>query len=145
MVKKMETENTQTSENPFFTYQQKTHDILVEAQPFYLKERSIPEQNHYFYAYKINITNTGKQDYQLLRRHWLIRNGKGSQREVEGAGVVGQNPTLAPNESFSYTSYCPLDTPTGNMRGSFLFTNDEGDKFSASVPVFFFRPPHTFH
>ena len=94
--------------------------IIVKSTPFLSRERTIPEKDHYFYMYRITITNKGQEKVKLLKRRFKIRNGKGSQKEVEGLGVVGQNPTLAPNESFSYTSYCPLDTPTGNMRGSFF-------------------------
>lgn len=132
------------NEDPFFTYKETTGDFLVEAQPFYLHERSIPEQDHYFYAYKIKVTNLSDEPFQLQRRHWLIRNGKGAQREVEGLGVVGETPEILPHESYSYTSFCPLDTPTGNMRGSFLLENKDGEKFTVAVPLFFLRMPESF-
>ena len=128
----------------FYTYSETTGNILVEAQPFYLDERSIPEQEHFFFAYKIKVTNLGANSCSLMRRHWLIRNGRGAQREVEGAGVVGKQPEILPGESFSYTSFCPLNTPTGNMRGNFLFEDKVGNKFSATVPVFFLRLPDSF-
>lgn len=137
-------EMDQITEDPFFTYKEETQNILVEVQPFYIEERSIPEQDHYFYAYKVKISNRGLVKCQLQRRHWLIRNGKGAQKEVEGVGVVGETPEIEPNESYTYTSFCPLDTPTGNMRGNFLFTNDYNEKFSVMVPLFFFRTPESF-
>ena len=133
--------NQTPQSNSFFTYSQKTGDILIEAQPFYIEDRSDPENDHFFYAYKVQVTNLGQEMCQLTRRHWLIRDGKGSQTEVEGAGVVGEQPEISAGTSYNYTSFCPLDTRTGNMRGNFLFVDKKGNKFSATIPVFFFRQP----
>lgn len=138
-------------------YQETTQDIKVEVFPYYVEEQSDPGRNLYFYAYKIRLTNSSDcNTVQLINRHWIIRNGKGQEEEVRGEGVVGQKPVLLPLDIFEYTSFCPLNTPTGNMRGKFEFIvlpsshnssqqNIDREKIFAKVPLFFFRPPQTFH
>lgn len=113
--------------------------IEVNVIPYYMPERSIPEQDYYFYAYKVEIKNNTNNKVTLLRRIWKMRNGKQRQREVEGKGVVGKQPVIEPNNSFSYTSYYPLDTPTGNTRGQFLMEDELGKRFYVDIPVTFFR------
>ena len=74
-----------------------------------------------------------------MTRHWIIVDGQRRVQEVKGDGVVGQQPILKPGESFEYSSFCPLPTPTGNMRGSFQMEEESGDSFDIEVPVFFLR------
>lgn len=132
-------------ERPDYIYSNETYDIEVCAQPTYIKERSFPEKDFYFYAYHIKINNHSGQAAKLLRRTWLIRNGNGTVNEIEGPGVIGQTPVIQPDEEFEYTSYCHLPTPSGNMRGSYLFEWVEtGDKFNVVIPLFFLRPPESF-
>lgn len=132
-------------ERPDYIYSNETHAIEVCAQPTYIKERSFPEKAFYFYAYHIKIKNNSERPVKLLRRTWLIRNGKGGVNEVEGPGVVGQTPIIAPKQTFEYTSYCHLPTPSGNMRGSYLFSwMDCDEKFSVDIPLFFLRLPESF-
>ncbi len=76
--------------------------------------------NHYFFSYTVEIHNGGEKTVQLVGRHWIITDAHGKVEEVQGAGVVGQQPTLEPGESFKYSSFCPLPTPTGTMEGSYL-------------------------
>jgi len=121
------------------SYQSISHDIKVSATPYLVPERSDPEKNKFYYAYHIQFTNEGEQSMQLLRRFWRIR--MGHMEEVsEGPGVVGVTPTLAPGESFDYTSFCPLNTPFGNMRGHYLFKDENGQKYRVEIPLFFLRP-----
>ena len=82
---------------------------------------------------------------QLMSRHWVITDGHGEVHEVEGPGVVGKQPQLAPGESFEYSSYCPLPTPTGNMRGKYWMVNAQGDRFPVNIPVFFLRDISNLH
>ncbi len=133
-------------------YQETTNDLQVEVFPYYVEEQSDASRSFYFFAYRIKISNVGSSRVlQLLSRHWIIRNGKGQEEEVKGEGVVGQKPILSPGEFFEYTSFCPLNTPTGNMRGKFemMVVKNAGvdclETYSANVPVFFFRLPHTIH
>jgi ApaG protein len=127
-----------------FQYSQTSELLQIEAAPFYIPERSSPVDNYFFYAYTIKITNHGQQRVQLISRHWLIRNGKKEENEVRGEGVVGEKPFIEPGESYQYTSFCPITTPTGNMRGKFKFKNEADLDFWVPIPLFFLRKPETF-
>jgi ApaG protein len=117
-------------------YQAITHDIAVTVEPQYLADRSEPSRRQYFWAYTVEIENRGEQTVQLKRRHWIITDGKGQKHEVSGPGVIGEEPIIAPGESFRYTSGCPLDTPDGFMVGSYDMIGDNGDHFSVAIPAF---------
>jgi uncharacterized protein affecting Mg2+/Co2+ transport len=82
------------------------------------------------FAYSISITNNGDQPVQLLRRHWIITDGNRKVEEVRGDGVVGQQPWIAPQESFHYTSGAVLETPVGTMEGSYSMQQENGDTHS---------------
>src|SRR6476469_3015961 len=85
-------------------YQAVTRNIEVTVTPQYLPGRSSPESNEYFWAYTIEITNRGPETVQLRTRHWRITDANGRQQEVDGPGVVGEQPVLKAGESFEYTS-----------------------------------------
>lgn len=121
------------------TYSEVTENFLVEVEPAYVSEHSLPEENHYFFAYNIRIKNLGQRKAQLASRHWVIIDGNKKREEVEGDGVVGEQPFFEPGTIYEYTSFCPLPTPTGNMRGSYLMIDDEGNTFRIKVPLFFLR------
>lgn len=132
-------------ERPDYIYSNKSNAIEVCAQPTYIKERSFPEKDFFFYAYHISISNHSDLDARLLRRTWLIRDGNGVLNEIEGPGVIGQTPTIKSGDIFEYTSYCHLPTPSGNMRGSYLFEwPNSGNKFKVEIPLFFLRLPESF-
>ena len=114
-----------------------THGIEVSAAAQYLAERSRPEQKRWLYAYRIRIRNVGDAPMQLLRRHWVITDGKGEVREVRGDGVVGEQPRLDPGEAHEYRSMCDLPTAWGTMEGSYDFVTDEGEDCEVSVGRFF--------
>ncbi len=116
-------------------------EIQVEVESFYVPERSQPQRGYYFFAYHITITNRGDVAAQLLTRHWVITDGNGQVQEVRGDGVVGEQPHLAPGESFDYTSACPLQTPFGTMEGSYNFVADTGEEFDAAIPLFMLAMP----
>ena len=100
-------------------YSETTRSIKVTVRPFYLEQHSSPADNHYVWAYHVRIENGGDETVQLRRRHWEITDSFGRQQEVRGPGVVGEEPVLAPGESFEYTSSCPLPTPSGFMVGDY--------------------------
>lgn len=116
-----------------------SNNIDVTVTPEYLPDRSAPEQSFYAFAYQVTITNYGIEPVQLLARHWIITDGKGHVEEVEGEGVVGEQPWILPGKSFEYTSGCPLRTPTGNMRGWYYFETESGMELKSRIPLFFLR------
>lgn len=76
-------------------------------------------EGQFFYAYRIRISNNSGRAVQLLRRHWIVTDGRGRAEHVWGPGVVGQQPVISPGAAFEYSSACPLGTPSGRMEGDF--------------------------
>jgi ApaG protein len=117
-------------------YREVTRNIEVTVTPRFLSERSSPENGYFFWAYTINLTNLGRDTVQLKTRHWRITDASGRLQEVKGAGVVGEQPTLNPGESYEYTSGVPLPTPSGFMTGSYGMVTAEGEPFDIAIPTF---------
>ena len=115
--------------------------IEVKVQPRYLPEQSNEELAEYTFAYTVRIVNNSEQSVQLLARHWIITDGDGQVRHVEGEGVVGEQPVLKPGESFEYTSGCPLSTPVGTMRGSYQMQTADRALFQVEIPEFTLAVP----
>ena len=113
-----------------------TRGIKVEARSVYVPERSEPESGRYFFVYRIRISNVGAETSQLISRRWVITNGDGREEIVEGPGVVGEQPTLAPGQSFEYTSFCPLPSPVGTMHGTYQMVTADGTSFDAVIAPF---------
>ncbi len=117
-------------------YRKSTHDILVSVLPVYIDERSDPDSDQYFWAYRVQIENHGKQTVQLINRYWHITDADGDIEEVSGAGVVGEQPSLSPGANFDYTSGCPLKTPSGIMVGHYEFRCEDGSIIIVDIPAF---------
>ena len=117
-------------------YKAITRDIEVMAEPFFLEERSNPDDDEYFWAYRITIANHSRRVVKLLSRHWRITDGLGRVREVRGEGVVGDQPELGPGDSYQYTSGCPLTTPSGFMVGAYTMSGADGETFEIDIPAF---------
>ncbi len=115
----------------------------VEVQ--YLAEQSEPENDRHAFAYTVTIANTGGVTAQLIARHWVIADGNGQTHEVRGLAVVGHQPVLKPGEKFEYTSWTPLNTPQGTMRGTFFCMTEDAHPFEAAVPEFVLSRPHLLH
>jgi len=124
-------------------YQAVTRGISVTVTPRYMPEESSPEQSRYFFAYTVEIINASLERVQLRARHWQITDEHGQVQEVRGAGVVGEEPVLGPGESFSYTSGCPLPTPSGTMQGTYLMETTAGETFDVEIPAFSLDIPRT--
>jgi ApaG protein len=122
-------------------YKATTQGIRVCVEPRFVEEESQPEKRKFFFAYTVEITNMSTERVQLRSRHWRIIDGEGNIQEVRGAGVVGEQPTLGPGESFTYTSGCPLTTPDGTMQGSYTMIADSGETFRAEIPAFSLDSP----
>ena len=118
-----------------------TEDIQVNVDTHFLPERSDPSQGLWLYVYHVTITNQSANEVQLMSRHWIITNGNGIVQNVQGAGVVGQQPRMRPGEGFQYVSACPLDTAVGTMHGTYQMITDGGEEFDAEVPMFVLADP----
>ena len=118
-----------------------TQGIRVVVRSRYEEERSSPEESYFFFAYTVRILNEGPETAQLWSRRWLITDGDGNQEVVEGPGVVGHQPVLAPGESFEYTSFCPLPTPVGAMEGTYRMIVTDGEDFEARIAPFTLATP----
>ena len=113
-----------------------TENIRVEVLSRYSAENSRPLEDNWVFQYTVRITNQGPETVQLISRHWIITDGSHNTEEVRGPGVVGEQPVLAPGESFQYSSWCPLKTPTGNMRGTYQMARAGGDQFDIEIAPF---------
>jgi ApaG protein len=122
-----------------------TNNIRVEVLSRYSPENSRTLQNAWVFEYTVRITNQGSETVQLLTRHWIITDALDHIEEVRGPGVVGQQPVLAPGESFKYSSWCPLKTPTGMMRGTYQMARAGGNQFDIEIAPFALRAPYTVH
>jgi ApaG protein len=121
------------------------YEIEVHPQAHYLAEQSDEEAGRYVFAYTITIRNTGDMAAQLISRHWIITDAQQQVQEVRGLGVIGEQPTLAPGESFQYTSGAAIATPVGTMRGSYQMVAADGTRFDAPIPEFTLSVPRTLH
>ncbi len=120
-----------------------TQGVTVSVTTNYLPDYSSPGQEHYVFAYKIDIRNNSEYTVKLLRRHWFIYDANGVVREVEGEGVVGQQPTLEPGESHQYVSGCNLKSGLGKMRGTYQMERlMDGNEFAVEIPEFTLVVPY---
>ena len=121
------------------------YDIMVAARTTFIPDQSDVDSGRYVFAYTVTITNTGTLPAQLVSRHWIITDSNNQVQEVRGLGVVGEQPTLRPNESFQYTSGTAIATPVGTMRGSYQMVAQDGVQFDAPIPEFTLSMPRVLH
>jgi ApaG protein len=117
-------------------YNSVTSDISVSVLPVYIDERSKPDENYYFWAYRVVVENRSHDAVQLISRYWQITDGNGLVEEVSGAGVIGEQPLLKPGESYEYTSGCPLKTTSGIMVGHYIMKRQDGVSIKVAIPAF---------
>lgn len=117
-------------------YMAETRGIQVRIKPYFLPDQSDPGTSQWVWAYEVHIENRGDETVQLMSRHWVITDALGRVEEVEGDGVVGEQPTLNPGEGFTYTSGCDLKTSSGVMEGEYRMVTEGGDLFDAVIPAF---------
>ena len=122
-----------------------TDGIRVHVTARYSPGHSQPQRDLWLFVYTIAISNEGPETVQLISRHWIITDSNNHVEEIRGLGVVGEQPTLAPGESFEYTSNCPLRTPFGTMRGTYQMVNGNGKRFDVEVATFTLSEPYTIH
>jgi ApaG protein len=122
-------------------YEAVTRSIRVRVRPQFLDTQSEPDEGRYAWAYTVEIANEGNQTVQLLSRYWRITDEIGRVEEVSGPGVVGETPVLRAGDSFTYTSGCPLRTPSGLMVGTYTMVSDAGERFTVEIPAFSLDSP----
>ena len=120
-----------------------TSGVRVSVRSIYLDDRSDPADERFAFAYQIQISNESTRTVQLQRRHWIITNGNGEVEEVEGEGVVGEQPVIAPGAMHEYTSGAILETPFGTMEGTYQMTEENGSIFDIVIPRFSLERPGT--
>ncbi|WP_019959919.1 Co2+/Mg2+ efflux protein ApaG [Woodsholea maritima] len=117
-------------------YESVTQGIVVRVQPDFLEGESTPEENRYFWSYRVEIENRTGESVQLMTREWRITDARGRTRIVKGEGVVGEQPVIRPGERFTYTSGAPLETSSGFMSGFYGMKISDGTPFLATIPAF---------
>jgi ApaG protein len=128
-----------------FTSEATTRGVRVVVVAEFSPARSRIDEKQWFFLYTITITNGGDETVQLLSRHWIITDAAGRVEEVKGPGVVGEQPILEPNASFTYTSGCPLTTSFGMMEGTYQMVTPAGEAFDAKIAPFTLSEPYTVH
>jgi ApaG protein len=113
-----------------------TRGIRVQTHPVYMNQQADPDGMKHVFGYRVVITNQSDQQVQVLGRCWVIIDSDGDRRDIEGEGIVGQQPILEPGESFEYASFCPLPTEWGTMEGSYLLASESGE-FRAAIGRFY--------
>ncbi len=113
-----------------------TNGIRITVRPLFLPEQSSAERRQFVFAYFIRIENTGEKTAQLLTRHWRIHDSAGEDSEVEGDGVIGQQPSITPGGVHEYQSFCVLKSRRGHMEGTYHFVREDGSAFDAEIPRF---------
>ncbi|MEO8199586.1 MAG: Co2+/Mg2+ efflux protein ApaG [Gemmatimonadota bacterium] len=119
---------------PFFY--RETHGIRITVHPLFLGDQSDPEAHRFVFAYFVRIENVGTMAARLLRRRWRIHDSMGEDSEVEGDGVVGQQPLIPPGGVHEYQSFCVLKSPAGHMEGEYYFEKQDGGPIQAAIPRF---------
>ena len=122
-------------------YEATTEGIRVRVTPQFVDEQSSPDEGYYFWSYTVEIMNESALTVQLMTRAWHITDAKGKKEVVRGSGVVGQTPVIPPGQSFTYTSGCPLSTPSGIMVGSYQMRCDRGNLIDVKIPAFSLDSP----
>jgi ApaG protein len=120
-----------------------TNGVRVEVMARHSPENSRAREGEWVFQYTVRITNQGTDTVQLVSRHWIIVDAAEHTEEVRGPGVVGEQPVLEPGESFQYSSWCPLKTPTGMMQGSYQMVRVNGEQFDAEIAPFALRARYT--
>lgn len=119
--------------------------IDIDVATRFLADQSAPEDGRYVFAYTIRIRNSGRIGARLLGRHWIVTDANGKVQEVDGEGVIGEQPWLRPGQDFKYTSGAVLETSLGTMQGRYDMLADDGTRFDAPIPQFTLSIPRTLH
>ena len=124
-------------------YSKITNGVKVTVTPYFLDDQSSPQEDHYVWAYQVNIKNSSSNTMKLNHRNWVIIDANGKVINVQGEGVVGEFPILKPGESFEYTSGTPLKTNNGIMQGFYLMSQNNGEQLKIDIPAFSLDSPYS--
>lgn len=125
-------------------FQETTCGVSVRVEPAFVDSESDPETGRYVWSYAVDVENQTQEPVQLLSRYWRITDAAGVTQEVRGQGVVGQQPVIAPGESFSYSSAAPLHAPSGLMHGHYEMARlHSGDRIKVNIPAFALDCPYS--
>lgn len=124
-------------------YKKTTEGIRVVVRPSFSLSHSEPADGKFVFTYLVQMENQSAEAAQLLFRHWHIHDSEGEDSELEGEGVLGEQPSLAPGKSHVYESFCVLQSPVGFMEGYYTFVRPNGEQFRVNVPRFDLRAPWT--
>ena len=119
--------------------------INISIETAYLEQHSEPHNNRFAFSYTVTINNTGDQAAQLISRHWIITDANNAVQEVQGMGVIGQQPRILPGASYTYSSGSVLETQAGTMEGSYQMQTDSGDNFDVVIPTFLLKNQQALH
>lgn len=122
-----------------------TTDIQIFIETDFLEDQSNHNDDRFVFTYTVTIENTGVSPTQLVSRRWIITDSNGKVEEVQGEGVIGEQPVIRPGEAFSYTSGAVLETDVGIMTGTYHMIGEDGQSFDASIPEFVLSVPRTLH
>lgn len=126
---------------PMRVYEDRTEGILVRVSPGFSLAQSDPDEGRFVFSYQVHLENFGTESGTLLYRHWQIHDSVGEDSEVDGEGVIGQQPELGPGETHSYQSFCVLTSPNGYMQGHYTFQRADGRRFKVRIPRFTLTAP----
>ena len=121
------------------------YEIDIEVETSYMADHSEPDKDRYVFAYTITLVNRGSISAKLLTRRWIITDADNRIEEVEGEGVVGEQPTLKPGEGFRYTSGTVVETPVATMHGTYKMLAEDGNTFNTDIPQFVLSAPRVLH
>lgn len=119
--------------------------IKIEVKTEYIEEQSSPDEDRYLFRYTVTIINLGLDPVTLKSRSWCITDSNNHKSEVQGAGVVGETPTIDPDTAYQYTSGTVLETPVGVMQGFYNMVTEEGLQFKAFIAPFRLAVPGLLH
>jgi ApaG protein len=122
-------------------YKQVTDSIEVTVHPAFQDDHSQPESSVFIWSYEVAICNRSSQPVQLMRRHWKITNAYGQTLEVEGEGVIGNQPVILPGETYAYSSFTNLATASGYMVGTYDMSGEKGIAIKVAIPPFSLDSP----
>ncbi|MFT5136469.1 MAG: ApaG protein [Arenicella sp.] len=119
--------------------------INITAVTGFVEQQSDVDNNRFVFAYTITIENVSDEPFQLVSRHWVIKDANRKVEEVYGEGVVGEQPIIKPGEKYSYSSGAVLETEMGTMEGRYFMLSERDDEFEVTIPKFVLTVPRVLH